>query len=141
MPAGVRRRHEAGQVADHAAADGHDDRLAIGAQFQQALPEAGGHVDRLARLRPARRPSCRPVLTAARLSATRMACGFSTFSSVITTACDTWPRAVRNSAGVREIARADLDVVAPRGQIDADGLRGCTAVPIASGVPDRPRLR
>ena len=58
-----------------------------------------------------------------RLSATRRACGSWTFSSVMTTACDTFPRAVKKGAGLREVARADFDVVAALGQIDADGLR------------------
>ena len=49
-PAGVGGGDEAGQIADHAAADGRHDGLAIGAQFEQALPQAGGHVERLALL-------------------------------------------------------------------------------------------
>ena len=47
QPAGERGGDEAGQVADHAAADGNHDRLAIGADGQQLVPQAGGRVDRL----------------------------------------------------------------------------------------------
>ena len=45
--AGVGGGDEAGQVADHSAADGDDQRTAIGLQLEEALPQPGGHVDRL----------------------------------------------------------------------------------------------
>ena len=63
--------------------------------------------------------SCSP-----RLSATRMAWGFCTFSSVTSTTCVTLARSVEESARLGQIARADLDVVAPLGQVDADGFHG-----------------
>ena len=41
--AGIRGGGEAGQIPDHAAADRHDGRLAIGPQLQQLLPQVIGH--------------------------------------------------------------------------------------------------
>ena len=50
---GVGGGDEAGQVADHAAADRDDHRLAVGVQLEHAFPEPGGHVDATSTVRPA----------------------------------------------------------------------------------------
>ena len=51
-----------------------------------------------------------------------MACGFCTFSSVTSTTCVTLARSVKEAARLGQIARADLDIVTPLGQVDADRL-------------------
>ena len=124
QPPGEGRGDEAGQVADHAAADGHDDRLAICAEFQHAFPEAGrhfhglallaggdghdGHFDRLANQ------------TFSHFDRMR-------FLHVLVGEDD----GVRNlaavleeAAGMGQVAGADLDIVAPLGKVDANGLEG-----------------
>jgi len=47
---GVCGGNESGQIAHHAAADGHYYALAVCAQFQKTLPQTRGQIDRLARL-------------------------------------------------------------------------------------------
>ena len=120
---GVGGGDEAGQVADHAAADGHRPRVLRSApsSSRPCHRPAAISTDLLASpgsTAQDRRRDLRP-----RLSATRTAWGFCTLSSVMTTACETLPSAA-SSARLGEVARADLDVVAPLGQIDADGLGG-----------------
>ena len=72
---GVGGGDEAGQVADHAAADRDDHRLAVGVQLEHALPEPGGHVERLRRFARLDGHDVDSTFRPARLSATRMACG------------------------------------------------------------------
>ena len=120
--AGVGGGDEAGQVADHAAADGHDDRLAIGAEFQHALPQAGGHFDRLALL--ARLDDHHVDLDVLLAKAFGHSHGVRLLHVLVGD-----DHGVRHLAAIREeparrgqVARADLDIVAPLGQIDADGF-------------------
>ena len=77
--------------------------------------------------------SCSP-----RLSATRMAWGFCTFSSVMSTTCVTLARSVEEPARLGEIAGADLDVVAPFGQVDADGFDRVLHVMLLQPLQSRP---
>ncbi len=120
---GVGGGNEAGQVADHAAADRDDDRLAIGAEFEQALPHHGGHVEGLRRL--ARLDGHDVDLDLLAGQAFGHAHGVRLLDVFV--GDDDGVREFgpggQEAAGVGKIVGADFDVVAALGQIDPDGLR------------------
>ena len=121
---GVGGRDEPGQIADHAAADGDDDRLAVGAEFEEPFPESGGHLDRLARFARLdgheidRKPLARQALGDAD------GVGFLDVGVGDDHGVRDLAQRGERRADVGEIVRADLDVVASLGEIDADGVGG-----------------
>ena len=120
--AGEGRGDEAGQVADHAAADGHDDRLAIGAEFQHAFPEFGGHFHGLALFAGGDGHDGHLDRLADET--------FGHFDRVrllhVFVGEDDGLRdlaaVLEEAAGMGQVAGADFDIVAPLGQIDANAL-------------------
>ena len=122
--AGEGRGDEAGQVADHAAADGHDDRLAIGAEFQHAFPEFRGHFHRLALFAGGDghdghldRLADEAFGHLHRMRLLHVLVGEDDGVRDLAAVLE-------EAAGVGQVAGADLDIVAPLGQVDANGLEG-----------------
>ena len=122
--AGVGGGDEAGQVADHTATDRHDHRLAIGVEFEQAFPQAGGHFDCFGLL--ARLDGHHGDVDLFAHQAFGHAEGVRLLDVFVgdDDGVRDRPSRCQQRSATGQVSGADFNVVAALGQVDADGLRG-----------------